>query len=311
MDVSKAGDLFAKGLKLEGKGRFSDAYKAYSLAVDASRQLGQPDCLIVASLQLACVNVLSALRAAGQSGAQTVSDLLGRQDEALAILRARIADKSVGPGKCRPHEDAFCAKRVSCIDHSNKVSPAGRAEWSTLLGYEALLRAASNVLQTVLANQGSTDITFVQQHSVVLEALAALTRRMATLDSISLAASTPPTAKAVWVSTETLFATSLRNARTSIQPHSLLHAAWMQFEGTGAASVFERSAHQQASAMERLVVSRHEASAQQRCALPSCGKPDASSRCSACRLAYYCCRDHQVGHWAIHKLQCVKKPDQA
>ncbi|PAA88107.1 hypothetical protein BOX15_Mlig005775g2, partial [Macrostomum lignano] len=37
----------------------------------------------------------------------------------------------------------------------------------------------------------------------------------------------------------------------------------------------------------------------------SCGKRDASQRCSRCKKAFYCNRDCQLKHWKVHKKQCV------
>ncbi|GFT53889.1 egl nine homolog 1 [Nephila pilipes] len=31
-----------------------------------------------------------------------------------------------------------------------------------------------------------------------------------------------------------------------------------------------------------------------------------TSRCGRCHAVFYCCRDHQVAHWAIHKKSCKK-----
>ena len=44
------------------------------------------------------------------------------------------------------------------------------------------------------------------------------------------------------------------------------------------------------------------------CALPSCGKREASvgqhKRCSACRCAWYCSAEHGALHWKEHKPIC-------
>lgn len=47
------------------------------------------------------------------------------------------------------------------------------------------------------------------------------------------------------------------------------------------------------------------------CSLPSCGKAERTVRefaaCSSCRLAWYCCKEHQALHWTKHKRACRGK----
>jgi len=40
------------------------------------------------------------------------------------------------------------------------------------------------------------------------------------------------------------------------------------------------------------------------CALPKCDKPGVKT-CARCRIARYCCREHQKGDWKRHKKECV------
>ena len=45
-----------------------------------------------------------------------------------------------------------------------------------------------------------------------------------------------------------------------------------------------------------------------RCSLPTCGKMEDAlgkfKRCSRCKEALYCCREHQKDHWKVHKRSC-------
>lgn len=45
------------------------------------------------------------------------------------------------------------------------------------------------------------------------------------------------------------------------------------------------------------------------CAL--CGQDGCTARCKACKLQYYCSREHQVAHWAWHKPRCGRELPQA
>ena len=44
------------------------------------------------------------------------------------------------------------------------------------------------------------------------------------------------------------------------------------------------------------------------CALPGCGAKEAHpahfKSCAACRTVAYCCREHQVAGWPVHKKAC-------
>ena len=38
-----------------------------------------------------------------------------------------------------------------------------------------------------------------------------------------------------------------------------------------------------------------------------CGITEKLKVCSKCKSTYYCCRNHQIDHWALHKLECAKQ----
>lgn len=37
-----------------------------------------------------------------------------------------------------------------------------------------------------------------------------------------------------------------------------------------------------------------------------CQSKDKPKLCSSCQSVSYCCKEHQVQHWKIHKASCVK-----
>lgn len=43
------------------------------------------------------------------------------------------------------------------------------------------------------------------------------------------------------------------------------------------------------------------------CSLDICMTTKAALKCSRCREAIYCCKDHQIQDWPRHKVECIKK----
>ena len=41
-----------------------------------------------------------------------------------------------------------------------------------------------------------------------------------------------------------------------------------------------------------------------KCSLPTCQKDVEGGTCSQCKMAHYCCEEHQRSHWKDHKGMC-------
>ena len=133
-DLSHVNALGDAALALERKGHFARAAEKYGAALDAARALGtQPDCLVVASLQLASVNVLTCIASGADSGADraaAVATLFEQQNAAIETLQRRLAADTLLAGSCRPYEVAWYDNRTSAVAHDGGKPPsaAGKAE---------------------------------------------------------------------------------------------------------------------------------------------------------------------------------------
>lgn len=43
------------------------------------------------------------------------------------------------------------------------------------------------------------------------------------------------------------------------------------------------------------------------CAAEGCDATKGLKKCSGCKAVRYCCREHQVAHWAAHKHECRQR----
>lgn len=108
LDISRVVALSDAALSLERKGYYVRAAAKYGAALEAAQALAQPDCLVVASLHLCCVNALTYVVSEGEH-AEVISataSVFEHQDAALATLRRRLDAKTLLGGCCRPYEVA-------------------------------------------------------------------------------------------------------------------------------------------------------------------------------------------------------------
>jgi len=138
-DTSRALELGGAALALERKGHFARAAAKYAAAVAAAQELAQPDCLVVAMLQLMCVNTLTCVASAPTASpaerTAAVQQLFAHQDAALETLRRRLAAGTLLGGRCRPYEVAWYDGDTSQLTKEGKApSSAGKAECVSKLG---------------------------------------------------------------------------------------------------------------------------------------------------------------------------------
>ncbi len=323
IDTARATELSGAALALEFKGHAARAAAKYALAVQAALELAQPDCLVVAFLRLACVNALTCVASAPAMDDQRMSavqDLFMHQEAALETLQRRLAAGTLLAGCCRPYEVAWYKERTSQTSKLASGPPpsaAGKAEWATLIGFDALLRAANNILEEVVHMQGFSGERERQRCALVIAALDAITARCD--EGAAAVAEAKGQPQLLWTTNQTTLVTSVREvvARRQLQPGTptgaALAAAWARLQATGVLSAPLVSAH--AMAFERELAAREAARAAaaaapacRTCAFGGCGARELHAAhfksCSACRGVAYCSKEHQVEDWPNHKAAC-------
>ena len=325
IDTSRAHALGDAALALERKGHAARAAEKYGQAVEAAEALAQPDCLVVAALQLACVNALTSVASAHEVSpfdrAAAAAQLFARNDAALVTLQRRLAAGTLLGGRCRPYEVAWYDQRCSLVanDGGRPPSAAGKAEWARLVGFDALSQAAHNVLQEVLFSQHSPDARERQRCALVVAALDAATARLSDdAAAASLAAGNP---NFLWTCAQNGLVMSFREAvargvlERETASGAALAAAWARLEETGVLVTMGSAMDASAASVSSTVASREAARVAaaaapecHECALSGCSAREMHAAhfksCAACRGVAYCSKEHQVAHWPAHKKAC-------
>jgi hypothetical protein len=114
LDISAVTALSCKAETLISQGGYAWAAEKYASAVAAAQALGVADCLVVARLQLEQAACLVG-QAASPAVAPEEADGMRRKafallPSALKTLQRRKAARTLLPGACRAHEEAYeCA----------------------------------------------------------------------------------------------------------------------------------------------------------------------------------------------------------
>ena len=310
VDCSRVSSLCDSALAFERKGFFPRAAAMYDQAVQAALALAQPDCLVVVSVQLMCVNALTYVASDAESVAERMEaagQLMNLQDDAIDTLQRRLAQGTVMPGRCRAYEVAWYDVFNASLSGHGGIPPsaAGKAEWATRVGSDSLLRAGNNVLQEVLSSQqagGGLDPDVQKRCALVVSALDALAHFAA--EGRAKAEAGAPGACLWTVTQSTLVASMLQaTAQGALRPGTrvggALLTAWGRVEATGFLRAMGGPAEAHADSAVRLIAQREAARAKaakapqcRACALPSCDKNEAHPGhfkvCSACKGAAYC-----------------------
>ena len=324
VDTSRVRALDAAASALERKGHFARAAEKYAQAVEAAKALAQPDCLVVAALQLACANVLTCTvsgAASPNERAAAVAQLFAHQDAALATLQRRLAAGTLLRGRCRPYEVAWYDQRCSLVanDGGRPPSKAGKAEWARLVGFDALATCAHNVLQDVLLTQHSPNARQRAFCALVVASLDAMSARLSDdAAAASLAAGNP---NFLWTCAQNGLVMSFREAvargmlERETAAGAALAAAWARLEATGVLAAMGSAVDEKAASVAQTVAAREAArvaaaagSECRQCALSGCSAREMHAAhfksCAACRGVAYCSKEHHVAHWPAHKKAC-------
>ena len=290
MDTSDVRSLGDKALALERKGHFARSVEKYDAAIAAAQALGQPDCLVVVTLQLACVNALTYIANGGRvEGAAAVCKAFELQDAAVETVRRRLAAGTLLQGRCRPYEVAYydALTRSVANDGGTPRSAAGQAEcvsparcapaphafsvltracsphggrWATLVGFDNLLHCASNVLQTVFMNQDESDDEQQRQRCALV---------VAALDAITVRSNPAAAAAAEAAGRENMLITARQSTligrfiefhEEALEPDTpsgaALAAAWVRLKETFLLDAFGGSLDEHAASVQRTAASR-------------------------------------------------------
>jgi hypothetical protein len=316
--------LSRKAAVLSRTGHFARAAEKYAAAATAAQSLAQPDCLIVAYLQLEETTALY-LHA---RECQTLADAAAAFERVYCILlpsmmaplQRRKAAGTLLPGACRAREAAFFGdvQQSSVVMKGGRpFEPAFQAAVGSLIGYETFLSAANLPLTWLMLPFTSlsriphpmiTDAQFTAQHAFLLSALE-LASQPRVLNSVYMGGEAGLLDKCKVVTSNAVimnellppdWAQTLRDALQRLERNGKMHQRGME-EGL-AITVHDLSAARDTAAAEAA------AHGLRCCALSSCGAREAHAShyklCAACKTVVYCSKAHQAEDWPAHKRAC-------
>jgi hypothetical protein len=325
-DFSAAWPLYAKwaGLRRAGHVARSSEYTLRALA--AAQAVGEPDCLIVALLQVtSAADRLVAADAATHDSRR--AGLLRAPFETLfaaaATLQRRKAAGTLLAGACRPAEEAWYEQASVLMTTTwGGCEPedvaADAADVAPLVGYELFLRTANLMLSVTDRVRLGQLLATPQQLRFAL---------MYAADAVDVMAQ-PRIHEELVLPCEGQLAGNVKAFLTKTEPllrldevgTRRLMECWDRLERSGVpqrrgfASAFDTSMRDQRIEHNAAAVASA-APGLRTCALATCGAreqhPAHFKSCAACRVPVYCCKEHQSEDWPSHKAACKAARKQA
>jgi hypothetical protein len=331
VDVSRVIALANKAVTLKSRGHWARAAEIYAEAVTAAQALQQPDCIIVAHLQALHADVLLELaEMAGVPEARRIeilrSAFLELLPPAKASLERRMAAGTLMAGACRSYEVAWCAATTAhaeALAAANMPNVPARvplaaeemSAWTAYVGYDAYILTAGVALR--LCAFGTHAYTAQKLNLPEAAAAACSVLVASAFDTIQLRTEGARMPEAVLV----------RNAQDFIEEnqwfratssggnewHELILAAWRRLRSSTILQrrgILEQASFNAAAAAHGTATAAATAVARGLlvCALHTCGAQEVHAshfkRCSACLSVVYCCKEHQVQDWPVHKAAC-------
>jgi hypothetical protein len=320
--------LSHKAALLTRDGHFARAAEKCAAATAAAQALQQPDCLIVAYLQLEETSNLS-LHACTCKTLADATEAYERMycvvlPATMAVLQRRKAAGTLLLGACRAREAAFFGELQQykmIIRDEAPFEAAFLVDVGSLVGSETYVTVASAAVSWLLLPQvwsedalrttplpPLADGQLAAQHAFVLSALELVQQ--------PLVLSTP-----VCTAGEAGLVDKCRLVVSCSAVMRALPAGWTA-QLRDALQRVERSGVVQQRGMEKCLAQTRQEHAEscaaavaaaaarglRACALSSCGAREAHvshyKLCAACGGAAYCCKAHQAEDWPTHKAAC-------
>jgi len=315
--VAAVTSIMLKASELDDKGHYARAVEKQQAAVAAAQALGNtPDCLITAMLQLKQAEYLFKRAEAHHESLCLAIKLLM---ETTMVLERRKDTGTLLVGACRPVEVEWNVLRLSKLHEELDAQAALQLSSAAgFIGYEAYLLAASMLLPHLEVLTGF----FLEQKNERSFTFVLLTA----INAVNFLAQPRVRLPVPLLGERALFKMLYRfeSYEGSLPSHPaklVLLDAWNRLKRDEALLSQRGLNYGLVDAALRDVhadfVRRSAALATETrltCALPACNAQEAHAahfkRCAACKGAVYCCREHQVEHWPVHKAACkaARKP---
>ena len=336
--VCKVSQLYSKALERLNKGRLLSGLKVLKEALDLARGLPYApdgDCLVVARLEVMLADVLvtllgdQCLKTQDQldgSVAQWTSDATAYHVAACETLERRFSAGTLGLGRCAPHEVAFeilllgtgvlrdgtVRETPEKFSRDVIVGTMHPAEHGAHLGYLTYVIAGYHApgLTVLLAQLGETlevdsDAIFRHTAELVMQRHAGRILPDVFRDEVKLLK-----AARHWLN---ILDDPGEPGETAKQMLALQEAQRLVTSRAGRRILAEADATMEETAewqrkFHESVAARAAAHDLRCCALVTCGarevEPLQYSKCGACKSVVYCCKEHQVADWPVHKHAC-------
>ena len=334
VDVSHVSALTRAARKQMHGMHHARAVELLARALAAAEALGQPDCLVVASLRQVHLDEQFTMVATdcdcdGDDASKLaaaialLSTLEAHLPAVFETLERRRAQGTLCAGRCRAHEVAWSAgfayaEALPRVDEASRKKDSSDEEhkplYSQHVGVEAYFAAAKTAVRISAWLMQARP----QPDPLTAACLTFIERALQfALQPVSVEHG-DQTFKMV-TSVESFF---LHNFRKDLLPHLKPEApgcagvlvAWRDLERNGPLLRWLLGDKMRAN-IERLDTAHADAQAAKdartplrSCALPSCDAREAHvahfKKCGACGVVFYCSKEHQTEHWPAHKAAC-------
>ena len=316
--------LSGKAQELYRKSHYERCTEKWRAALAAAEAIGAEDCVLVAAIRTEVARALLGCEDArdGSFSQAFVLEMLELLAASAAILRRRRDAGTLMEGKCRPNEVqwylAYLAEKWS--PQELRAANQWLRAYAQLVGYDMFLGVCSScmfLVCEVLAHGcfergGEAERSFLTffcnlcDESVALMVqprvheigssveLVMVPKWPVLLEAMALA---PPEYQ-VWRE-------RVSRAYARLRQSGVLERRGLEHDNAAQTHAEEKERrarsireHQEAAASGQL----------KSCALAGCDAQEAHlshfGKCSACKAAVYCCRDHQQTDWPAHKAAC-------